>query len=135
MRRRGVLLMEVLVALVIVVGAGAFTLQAMDDAEQALDRADRRRRCNDAAVAVVRMAEAGLVGIGDLRDEDLPELLEQSVFAGDADVVVLDVETERSTEPGLVLLVVTVRERDEDGVWATVRALVPSDLRLQERIR
>ena len=135
MRRRGVLLMEVLVALVIVVGAGAFTLQAMDDAEQALDRADRRRRCNDAAVAIVRMAEAGLVGLGDLRDEDMPELLEQSVFAGDADVVVLDVESEPSTEPGLVLLVVTVRERDEDGVWATVRALVPSDLRLQERIR
>ena len=135
MRRRGVLLMEVLVALVIVVGAGAFTLQAMDDAEQALDRADRRRRCNDAAVAIVRMAEAGLVGLGDLRDEDMPELLEQSVFAGDTDVVVLDVESEPSTEPGLVLLVVTVRERDEDGVWATVRALVPSDLRLQERIR
>ena len=135
MRRRGVLLMEVLVALVIVVGAGAFTLQAMDDAEQALDRADRRRRCNDAAVAIVRMAEAGLVGLGDLRDEDMPELLEQSVFAGDADVVVLDVESEPSTEPGLVLLVVTVRERDEDGVWAMVRALVPSDLRLQERIR
>ncbi len=134
MRRRGVLLMEVLVALVIVVGAGAFTLQAMDDAEQALDRADRRRRCNDAAVAIVRMAEAGLVGLGDLRDEDMPELLEQSVFAGDADVVVLDVESEPSTEPGLVLLVVTVRERDEDGVWAMVRALVPSDLRLQERI-
>lgn len=131
--RRGVLLMEVLVSLVIVIGAGAFTLRAMDDAEQALDRADRRRRCNDAAVAVVRMAEAGLVGIGDLRDDDLPDLLERSVYAGDADLVMLEVDTERSVEPGLVILIATVRERDEAGVSATVRALVPSDLRLRVR--
>jgi hypothetical protein len=135
MKRRGVLLMEVLVALVIVVGAGAFTLQAMDDAETALDRADRRRRCNDAAVAVIRMAEAGLVGIGDLRDESLPELLEQSVFAGDPASVMLDVDTEQSAEPGLVLLIVTVRELDEAGVESVVRALVPSDLRLKDRVR
>ncbi|MCH2135113.1 MAG: hypothetical protein MK101_00865 [Phycisphaerales bacterium] len=133
--RRGALLLEVLVALVILVGAGAFTLQAMDDAEQALDRADRRRRCNDAAVAIVRMAGGGLVGIGDLRSESLPELLEMSVYAGDADLVELETSTSPSAEPGLVLLEVTVREIDDPDLHATVRALVPSDLRLQERMQ
>lgn len=133
--RRGALLMEVLVSLVIVVGAGAFTLRAMDDAESALDRADKRRRCNDAAVAVVRMAQSGLVGIGDLRSESLPDLMGHCVYAGDPEAVELETTTEPSTEPGLVLLEVTVRERGEDSVESTVRALVPSDLRLEERVR
>ena len=132
--RRGALLLEVLVALAIVVGVGAFSLRAVSDAQSAMERADQRRRCNDAAVAVVRLAQAGMVGIGDLRSESLPELLEQSVFAGEADAVELVVETEQTVEPGLMLLIVSVKEREGD-VFSTVRCLVHSDLRIDEIVR
>ena len=133
--RRGILLLEVLVALAIVVATGAFALRAVTSAEQALDRADQRRRCNDAAVAIVRMAQAGFIGIGDLRDNDLPELLEQSVHAGPGESVELDVETQQHAEPGLMLLQVTVRTLGDQRVEATVRSLIPSDLQMKERAR
>lgn len=132
--RRGALLMEVLVALAIVVGVGAFSLQAVGGAMTALEHADQRRRCNDAAVAIVRMAQAGLVGIGDLRSESLPTLLDQSIYAGDPESVTLNVDTSPSAEPGLLLLHVTVSLNDSP-VQASVRCLVPSDLRLEERVR
>jgi hypothetical protein len=132
---RGVLLLEVLVALAIVVATGAFALRAVTSAEQSLDRADRRRRCNDAAVAIVRMAQSGFIGIGDLRDTDLPELLGASVHAGKLDLVELDVETQQHEEPGLMLLRVTVREVGDEAIQATVRSLISSALRMKERLR
>ena len=134
MSRRGALLLETLVALAIVVGVGAFTLRSVGNTWEALEQADLRRRCNDAAVAIVRMAQAGFMGIGDLRSESLPEVLEQSVYAGDGEAVELEVETTPSPEPGLVLLTVTVTHLETDTA-ATVRSLVPSDLRVDEVVR
>ena len=56
--RRGAMLLEVLVSLAIVVGVAAFSIKAVGDTEQAIDRADRRRRCMDVAASVTAMQPA-----------------------------------------------------------------------------
>jgi len=124
---RGAILLEVLVSLAIVVGVSAFTIRALDDAAEGLDRADRRRRCMDAAVSVVSMLETGMIGIGALRSSTLPDLDGMPLEFGSARPLRLGVETERTVWGGVVLLNVTVEEEADQGevaAAATLRQLV-----------
>ena len=123
--RRGALLLEVLVSLAIVVGVSAFALKAVGDSEQAIDRADRRRRCMDIAASVTAMLDAGLIGIGDLRGRLLPEVDGLPIDDGAAVPLELEVTTARTQWGGVVLMTLVVSEQGDDApVQATLRQLV-----------
>ncbi|MDP6890237.1 MAG: hypothetical protein QF471_02815, partial [Phycisphaerales bacterium] len=94
--RRGAMLLEVLVSLAIVVGVSAFALQAVGGSEQAIDRADRRRRCMDVAASVAGMLDAGLIGVGDLRSRQVPEVDGMPLDEGATTPLELEATTERT---------------------------------------
>lgn len=114
--RRAAVLLETIVALAIVMGVAAFSIQAVDGAEAGLDRADRRRRCMDAAASVAAMIDAGLVGIGDLRSSRLPEIDGASLGAADGFALEMTVETTRTKWAGILEVQITVREEGSDPV-------------------
>jgi len=120
------MLLEVLVSLAIVVGVSAFALKAVGSSEQAIDRADRRRRCMDVAASVTALLDAGLIGVGDLRGTQLPKVDSLPLDEGAAIPLELEATTERTQWGGVVLLTLTVSEGDEamQPVQATLRQLV-----------
>ncbi|MDP6478463.1 MAG: hypothetical protein QGI75_00285 [Phycisphaerales bacterium] len=124
--RRGAMLLEVLVSLAIVVGVSAFALQAVGGSEQAIDRADRRRRCMDVAASVAGMLDAGLIGVGDLRSRQVPEVDGMPLDEGATTPLELEATTERTQWGGIVLLTLIVSEGEDaiDPVQATLRQLV-----------
>jgi hypothetical protein len=124
--RRGAMLLEVLVSLAIVVGVSAFALQAVGDSEQAIDRADRRRRCWDVTASVASMLDAGLLGVGDLRGQTIPEVDGLPLDDGAAIPLEMQATTERTQWGGIVLLTLTVSEAEEsvNPIQATLRQLV-----------
>jgi len=124
--RRGAMLLEVLVSLAIVVGVSAFALKAVGDSEQAIDRADRRRRCMDVAASVTAMLDVGLIGVGDLRGRQLPEVDGLPLDEGAATPLELEAATARTQWGGVVLLTLVVSEGDDavQPVQATLRQLV-----------
>ncbi|MCH2139483.1 MAG: hypothetical protein MK100_00435 [Phycisphaerales bacterium] len=125
--RCGAILLEALVGLAIVVGVSAFTLQALDDASEGLERADRRRRCMDTASSIVAMLDTGMIGIGALRSGSLPEVDDTALDDGSSRPLTLTVETERTIWPEIIRLTVMVSEQVEEGdvgVDATLHHLV-----------
>ena len=128
-RRSGVVLLETIVALAIVMGVAAYSLRAVDDAEAGLDRADRRRRCMDAAASITAMIDADLIGIADLRSKSLPEVDGIRLGIGDGYELEMSVETIRTAWSGIVQCRVTVKEQTADPVEVTLVELV----RLYER--
>jgi len=125
--RRAAILLEVLVSLAILVGVSGFSLHALADAEAGLDRADRRRRCMDAASSVAAMLDAGLIGVGDLRSDSLPRVDGVPLDVGTGHPLECDASSDRTEWPGIVLLTLEVKEQTEGvdrPVSATLRQLV-----------
>ena len=129
-KRSGAVLLETIVALAIVMGVAAYSLRVVDDAESSLDRADRRRRCMDAAASITSMIDAGLLGIADLRSTKLPEVDGASLGGGDGYELEMAIETTRTAWSGIVECRVTISEQGTDPVQATLVELV----RLYERL-
>ena len=68
-RRRGAILLEVMLAIGLFAGAGAFCLGVTKSLFSALERTDRRRLAIDLARSKMAELEAGLITVQDLRDE------------------------------------------------------------------
>ena len=68
-RPRGAILLEVLLAIGLFVGAAAFCLGVTKSLFSALDRADRRRLAIDLARSKLAELDAGLISVQDLRGE------------------------------------------------------------------
>jgi hypothetical protein len=144
MIRRGGVLFEVMLALALFIGAATFTLRATRSVISALDRSQRESMAVDIACAKMAELEAGMTTIAELRDPDsaLDTVGSIESFAADHEQRVLtasepewaiEVETERSEFPGLMLVTLTVSElqeefaleNDEPVVSYTLRQLIP----------
>lgn len=101
MRRRGSILLETLVAIVLFVSAAIFTLAALRSALDATQRNALRTRAADAARSAIASLEAGLV-----TDSEL--VRGRNARRGDG--LLLDVKTSASSMPELTLVEVAVRE-------------------------
>lgn len=135
--RRGAILLEVLVSLAIVVGVSAFAIRAVGDSERAVDRADRRRRCMDVAASVMAMLDAGLIGVGDLRGNQLPEVDGLPLDDGSAVPLEMEAVTQRTKWGGVVLLTLMVSEGDGaiEPASASLRQLVLLRAHRQEELK
>lgn len=102
-RRRGSILLEILLAIVLFAGAAAVTIAALNNSLSATRQSEVRLRAADLARTTISEIEAGL-------DED------SRVATRDRDGLVVDLKTTRSAFPGLTLCEVTVRGKGEDGV-------------------
>jgi hypothetical protein len=129
-QRRGGLLLEILLALALFLGAGAFVIAATRSAVRGVDRAGREAVALDLARSTMAELETGLTTLSDLRDaaDGLDRV--GTVTLDDARWL-LDVQTEAAPFAGLTLVIITVREGAapgaadvEDGVSFTLRQLV-----------
>ena len=114
MRRRGGILLEILLSIAIFSGAAAFTLGAARSVLDGLDRSQRRQQMLDLARTRIAELECGLVTIAEVREEGR---------AGTDGGYVVDVETERTQFAGRTLVIMTVREAEGGGA-VTLRQLV-----------
>ena len=105
MRRRGSILLETLVAIVLFVAAALFTLASLRSALDATQRSALRTRAADAARTAIASLEAGLV-----TDSEL--VRERNARRGDG--LLVDVKTSLGNIPELTLVEVSVRE-DVEG--------------------
>ncbi|MHC4082971.1 MAG: type IV pilus modification PilV family protein [Planctomycetota bacterium] len=135
--RRGAMLLEVMLSVVLFVGAASFCLAATRSLFGTLERIDRRQRAIDLARSKLAELEAGQVTLGELRgewsgavgsrleDEDLEIEPRGPVWE-------IDVETSQSEFRGLTLVELTVSEITEEagpddapgGVRFTLRQLM-----------
>lgn len=131
-RHRGIMLLEVLLAVVLFVGAASFCLAAVSSLFTALDRAQRRQLAVDLARSKLAELEAGLTTLQDLRGRwsgavgsrgrdtqvDAPgaQQSEPAFF--------LDVATSSTAFTGLTLVELTVRPDDPSGPAFTLRQLM-----------
>lgn len=137
-RRRGAMLLEVVIALALFVGAASFTISSMRTALAALDREARSALALDLARSKLAEIEAGSSDLADLRDGDGALDRVGSVEVDDPTSPsawsarwTVDVASERSEFTGLVLVAITVAEIDDGDpatveIAETVRALVPA---------
>jgi hypothetical protein len=114
-RRRGAILLEVVLSIVLFVGAASFCLAATRSLFEALDRADRRDLALDLARSKLAELEAGLVTLGELRGEwsgAVGSRLEDDDLELDEDEPrwSIDATTSRSPFSGLSLVELTVTE-------------------------
>ncbi len=116
-RRRGGLLLEVLIALALLVMVGLFALNGARDGLDAATRAARRAAAVDLAASRLAEIEAGLVSldaIGDLQDASFDD--ERTGFEDEPPrwPFAVEVETSPSGFEGLVRVEVVVRLDDPD---------------------
>lgn len=105
MARRGSILLETLLAIVLFVAAALFTLASLRSALDATQRNAIKTRAADAARTAIAMLEAGLVTDSELvRDRN----------ARRDDGLLVEVKTSPGNTPELTLVEVTVR-RDAEG--------------------
>ena len=126
-RRRGALLLELLLAVALFAGAGTLCLAASKSVFRALDRSRRESEALDLVRSKMAELEAGLINTGDLREEwsgavgsfEPEDLDEQPRWS-------FDVQTSRTPFAGLSLVELTVFELAErpDAVSMTLRQLV-----------
>ena len=123
---RGGVLLEVLISIVIFVGAAGFCIRATTDALDALDRDHRRLMAADLARTAMSGLAAGRLTLADFRegvvrgeDPDDEQLLTQGRWR-------FDLTTGPSGRPPLSLLTLTVIEESdrESPVQFTLRELV-----------
>jgi len=127
-RARGSVLFEVVLAIALFVGTGAFVLGATRSAITTLDRARREARAADLATS--RMAElaAGLVDLADLRNDRIEGVGTLDLAALDEAGWWIEGSTERSEVDGFVLVEVTAGHgADGDAVTFAIRQLVRID--------
>ncbi len=120
-RRRGAILLETVIALALFIGAASFTIGALRNTLNGLDRAEREAIALDLARSKLAELEAGLIELADLRDGeaafdqigsiDYQEANADGPFL--ADTWELEIHTERSEFTGLSLVTITVREFDD----------------------
>lgn len=101
-RRRGSILLEILLAIVLFAGAAAVTIACLNSSLSATRQAAVRLRAADLARTAISEIEAGI--------EE-----ESRVATRDPDGLVVDLKTTRSAFPGLTLCEVTIRGPGEDG--------------------
>ena len=135
--RRGAMLLEVMLAVVLFVGAASFCMVATRSLFGTLERIDRRQRAIDLARSKLAELEAGHVTLGELRGEwsgAVGSRLENDDLEIEprGPVWEMAVETSRSEFRGLTLVELTVSEITAEtgpdeapaGVSFTLRQLV-----------
>lgn len=116
MRRRGSILLEALLAIVLFVAAALFTLASLRSALDATQRNALRTRAADAARTAIASLEAGLVTDSDLVRER---------NARREDGLLVEVKTAPSSHPELTLAEVVVREDAvDDRILFELRQLI-----------
>jgi len=118
---RGAILLEVMLAIGLFVGAAAFCLGVTRNLFAALDRADRRKLAIDLARSRLAELEAGLVNVQDLRGEWSGGVGSRP---DDAELIAtesgprweIDAVTTRTEYPGLSLIELTITAVPPDGV-------------------
>ena len=137
-KRRGALLLEVLLSIALFAGASAFALGAARSVFDALDRAQRQQEAVDIAMSKMAELEAALITVRDLRSEWMGQI---GTYEPHLDFDVsdsslrweIDVQTYPSEFAGLNLVELTVTEvtgpTSDDGDFAamsfTLRQLMP----------
>jgi type II secretory pathway component PulJ len=106
MRRRGSILLETLLAIVLFVAAAIFTLASLRSALDATQRSALKNRAADAARSAIASLEAGL-----LTDSELARGRSEQRDDG----LVVDVRTSRGSMPELTLVEVIVRADSPDA--------------------
>ncbi len=115
-RARGAVLLEMLLALGLFVGAASFCLASMRSLHSALDRAERDQRVVDLARSRMAELEAGLISLQALRGEWSGAVGSQTQDSLEVDegpaqrLWRIDAGTSRSAYPGLTLVEITVAE-------------------------
>ncbi|MCZ6835447.1 MAG: hypothetical protein O7G85_06705 [Planctomycetota bacterium] len=137
--KRGAVLFEVLLSIAIFAGAAMFTLGAVRQGINDLERRIRTARALDLARTAIAQLEAGLIDLADLREGDPDVLMESSKAFDESFEYVrwtIEAETQRTEYEGLTLLTITVRQEqgeefgptrsddDEDVASVTLRQLV-----------
>ncbi len=134
-RRRGAILLEVMLAIGLFVGAAAFCLGVSRSLFASLERADHRRLAIDLARSKLAELEAGLITVQDLRGEwsggvgSRPDDAELEVAAS-GPVWEIDAVTTPTEYRGLSLIELTITEVPRDAgveshvVSFTLRQLV-----------
>lgn len=116
MRRRGSILLEALLAIVLFVAAAIFTLATLRSALDATQRNALRTRAADAARTAIASLEAGLVTDSELVRER---------NARREDGLLVEVKTSPSAHPDLTLVEVIVREDAiDDRILFELRQLI-----------
>jgi len=124
MRRRGAVLLELVVALGILVMAASVLLAAFTDMSASIERDGLTARAADLARTRMSELEAGLMSIEDLRAESGRHALESSrskggasgvAGAADGDSFRIDATVERTEFTGLSLVVLRVYDASQSG--------------------
>ncbi len=140
-RRRGAVLLEVIISMAVFVAAAAFVLRATGSVFDALDRSRRDQAAVDLAVSTMAELEAGIINLRSLRSGQTMGLRgpthEEDRRNGDGPWR-LEIETSRSEHPGLTLVELTVLEDfaptdERRPTEYTIRRLLPvSDQPVEE---
>jgi hypothetical protein len=114
------MLLEVMLALALFVGAASFCLAATRSLFGAMERIDRQQRLVDLARSKLAELEAGQITLGELRGEwagDIGSRLEDDDLEAEVTGPIweIEVETTRSEFRGLSLVELTVREITEEA--------------------
>ncbi len=133
--RRGAMLLEVMLAIGLFVGAAAFCLGVTKSLFSSLERNDRRRLAVDLARSKLAELEAGLINVQDLRGEwsggvgSRPDDADLAATSGPN--WEFDAVTTRTEYQGLSLIELTITEvpaaagvESDDAVSFTLRQLV-----------
>ena len=118
--RRGGVLLEVVIALGLFIGAGVFALGAMGSAASSMSRSARETIALDLARSKLAELEAGLVSMAELREQEgvLDRIGSMRFEDDEAGTLwrgrewIVIVETERTEFAGLTLVELTVREAE-----------------------
>jgi hypothetical protein len=118
---------EVILAMALFIGAGAFALGASKQALATLDRNRRTLAALDLARSKLAELEAGLISLEELRTGDVDEVGTVSLqdeneadSTGPLSQWTFDIKTQRSEFRGLTLVQLTVSERTDSGDVAPV---------------
>jgi hypothetical protein len=135
--RRGGVLLEILLAIGLFIGAGAFVLGASHNAIAALERSRKTLAALDLARSKLAELEAGLISLEELRVGEIDDVGSIELDdAGNSEPMQwqFDLKTQRTEFPGLTLVQLTVTEvspagtrgrSDESAASATLRQLMP----------
>lgn len=134
---RGAVLLEMLIAMALFVGAASMLSQLQASINNSLERARLRVEAMDLARKALAELEAGIITVSDLRSLHLRT--EQSTLRQDRALSTEDlanpspwiasVRTERSPYEGLTLVELTVTHTDRPGERALVRDFGPDEER------
>lgn len=119
-KRRGGVLLEVVIALGLFVAAGVFALGSMRSAASAMTRSAREAIAMDLARSKLAELEAGVITLAELREREgvLDTVGSMSFDDEEAGTTwrgrewIVEIETERTEFAGLTLVELTVREAD-----------------------